>query len=56
MFQESPIYYEDTLNKAGYTDKVVYHTPQAQVTKKTKIANGMLYGLTYHIAKVPQQE
>ena len=55
-FQESPIYYQDTLNKAGYIDKVVYHTPQAQVTRKTKtkITNGTLYDLTYHIVKVPQ--
>ena len=29
IFQESPIYYEDTLNKAGYIDKVVYHAPSA---------------------------
>ena len=27
LFQESAIYYEDTLNKAGYLDKVVYHAP-----------------------------
>ena len=26
---ESAIYYEDTLNKARYLDKVVYHTPSA---------------------------
>ena len=50
-FQESPIYYQDTLNKAGYIDKVVYHTAQAQVTRKTKtkITNGTLCGLTHHI-------
>ena len=31
IFQELPIYYEDTLNKAkaSYIDKVVYHTHQA---------------------------
>ena len=29
IFQESPIYYEDTLNKAGYIDKLVYHAPSA---------------------------
>ena len=29
IFQESAIYYEDTLNKARYLDKVVYHTPSA---------------------------
>ena len=29
IFQESPIYYEDTLTKARYLDKVVYHTPSA---------------------------
>ena len=27
IFQESPIYYEDALNKAGYIDKAVYHAP-----------------------------
>ena len=27
IFQESAIYYEDTLNKAGYLDEVVYHAP-----------------------------
>ena len=58
IFQESPIHYEDTLNKAGYIDKVISHTPQAQVTRKTKtkITNRTLYGLTYHKVKVPQQE
>ena len=29
IFQESPVYYEDALNKAGYIDKVVYHPPSA---------------------------
>ena len=29
IFQESAIYYEDTLNKAGYLDKVVSHAPSA---------------------------
>ena len=29
IFQESAIYCEDTLNKAGYLDKVVYHAPSA---------------------------
>ena len=29
IFQESAIYYEDTLNKARYLDKVVYHAPSA---------------------------
>ena len=27
IFQESAIYYEDTLNKARHLDKVVYHAP-----------------------------
>ena len=32
--------------------------PQVQVTRKTKTksANGTLYGLTYHVVKVSQQE
>ena len=29
LFQESAIYYEDTLNKARYLDKVVCHAPSA---------------------------
>ena len=29
IFKESAIYYEDTLNKAGYIDKLVYHAPSA---------------------------
>ena len=29
IFQESAIYYEDTLNKAGYLDQVVFHAPSA---------------------------
>ena len=28
-FKEAAIYYEDTLNKAGYMNKLVYHTPSA---------------------------
>ena len=27
IFQESAVYYEDTLNKASYINKVVYHAP-----------------------------
>ena len=27
IFKEKAIYYEDTLNKAGYINKLVYHTP-----------------------------
>ena len=29
IFKEVDIYYEDTLNKAGYINKLVYHTPSA---------------------------
>ena len=29
IFQESAIYYEDSLNKAGYIDKAAYHAPSA---------------------------
>ena len=46
MFQESVIYYEDTLNKAGHITRKT----------KTKTANGTLYGLTYHVVIVSQQE
>ena len=27
IFKEAAIYYEDTLNKAGYINNLVYHTP-----------------------------
>ena len=57
IFKEAAIYYEGTLNKAGYINNLVYHTP-AQVTRKTKtkVASGTLYGLTHHTEKVSQQE
>ena len=29
IFQEWAIYYQDTLNKGGYSDKVAYHAPSA---------------------------
>ena len=29
IFKEAAIYYEDTLNKAGYIKKLVYYTPSA---------------------------
>ena len=38
IFQESSIYYEDTLNKAGYLDKVVYHATTA-TNQKNKNKN-----------------
>ena len=40
IFTESAICYENTLNNAGYTNKLVYDA-QAQVNRKTKtnIAN-----------------
>ena len=58
IFQKSAIYYEDTLNRAGYIDKVACHAPNAsnQENKKTKIPNGTLYGLTYDAVKVSKQE
>ena len=36
MFQESAIYYEDTVNKAGYTDKLAYHASSASNQEKKK--------------------
>ena len=57
IFKESAIYYEDTLNNAGYINKLVYHTPSANTRKtKTKIGSGTLYGLTHHIIKMSQRE
>ena len=38
LFQESPIYYEDTSNKAGYMDKVVYHALSGS-NQENKIKN-----------------
>ena len=29
IFKEAAIYYEDTLNKAGYINKLIYHYPSA---------------------------
>ena len=29
IFKEAAIYYEDTLNKAGYINKLVYYSPSA---------------------------
>ena len=52
IFKELPIYYEDTLNKAGYIDNLVYHAPSASNQEN----NGTLYGLTNHIVKVSQRE
>ena len=31
IFKESAIYYEDTLNNAGYIDKLVYHAKSANI-------------------------
>ena len=31
IFKESAIYYEDTLNNAGYIDKLVYHAQSANI-------------------------
>ena len=51
------IYYEDTLNKAGYINNLVYHTPStSNQENKNKGTSGMLYGLTHHTVKVSQQE
>ena len=40
IFKEATIYYENTLNKAGYINKLAYYA-QAQVPRKlkTKIAD-----------------
>ena len=42
MFKEPAIYYEDTLDKAGYISKLDHHALSAskQENKKAKIANG----------------
>ena len=36
IFQESAIYYEGTLNKAGYTDKLAYHASSASNQENKK--------------------
>ena len=57
IFKEAAIYYEDTLNKAGYINNLIYHIPsKSKQKRKTKVASGTLYGLTHHTVKVPQQE
>ena len=53
ILKESAIFYEDTLNKAGYIDKLVYHAPSAN-NQENK--NKTLYGLIHHIVKVSQRE
>ena len=53
IFQESAIYYEDTLNKAGYLDKVVYHAPGAS-NQENK--NKDFQWNVFHVVKVSQQE
>ena len=47
IFQESAIYYEDTLNKAGYTDKLAYHASSAsnQENKKNRQRNVIWFNL-----------
>ena len=36
IFQELAIYYKDTLNKAGYTDKLAYHASSASNQENKK--------------------
>ena len=33
IFKEAAIYYEDTLNKAGYINKFIYHAPTTLLQK-----------------------
>ena len=57
IFKEAAIYYEDTLNKAGYINKLVYHTPRASNQEnKNENRYGTLYGLTHHTVNVSQRE
>ena len=60
IFKEVTIYYQDTLNKAGYKNKLInwLTTPQEQETKKTKskLSNEMLYSFNYHTLKVSQRK
>ena len=39
IFREAAIYYEDTLNKTGYINKLVYHTPSTR-NQEIKNKNG----------------
>ena len=39
IFKEAAIYYEDVLNKAGYINKLVYHTPSTS-NQENKNKNG----------------
>ena len=34
IFKEAAIYYEDTLNKAGFMNNLVYHTPSTSNQRK----------------------
>ena len=54
IFKEAAIYYEDILNKAGYINKLVYHTPSASNQENKQ--KSPLYGLTQHKVKVSQRK
>ena len=36
IFKEAAIYHEDTLNEAGYINKLVCHTPSASIQENKK--------------------
>ena len=42
IFKEAAIYHEDALNKAGYINKLIYHTPSASNQEKSSMERYML--------------
>ena len=53
MFKEADIYYEDTLNRGGCINELVYDVPS---TSNQENRNNTLYGLSQHKVKLLQQE
>ena len=57
IFKESVIYYEDTLNKAGCINELVYQAPSASNQEnKNKNDQRKLNGLTDHAVKMSRRE
>ena len=53
IFKEAAIYYEDTLNKAGYINNLVYHTPSTSKSESvaTRIGQYFLHLIDTHFPK-----
>ena len=59
IFKEAAIYYEVTLNKAGYINNLVYHTPSTsnqENKNKSRQRNVIWFNPPFSVTKVSQQE